>query len=188
MSNQQPSSTGCSDGEDAALPIDLTFEVCEIIQRPRRGQFSADTAGLERAAALLRVPAVLQLSGDYAMSGEGRQKVRAVGQIIVRLVQTCVVTGETVEQTLELDFDARFWPLEQAEQWWSTAGSGQILEDFDLEAHQDGRIDLGRYIYELVAVSLDPYPRKHGASLPTDGGGDGGLEEGPFAVLKDLKI
>ena len=49
---------------------------------------------------------------------------------------------------------------------------------------EEGRIDLGQYAVEQLALSLDPFPRKEGAEFvqppePT--------EISPFSVLRSLK-
>ena len=53
----------------------------------------------------------------------------------------------------------------------------------------DGKIDLGPFIYETLATSLDPYPRKQGVSFDWSQGapGQGGSGSGPFAALVGLK-
>ena len=54
---------------------------------------------------------------------------------------------------------------------------------------KDGQIDIGQIAYEILASSLEPYPRKEGAAFeweePNDDGD--GAEESPFAALKSLK-
>ena len=49
---------------------------------------------------------------------------------------------------------------------------------------EDGRIDLGQYAVEQLALSLDPFPRKPDAEFvqPEEPG-----ELSPFAVLKTVR-
>ena len=49
----------------------------------------------------------------------------------------------------------------------------------------DGAIDLGGITLEFLALALDPYPRKPGASFESSAG-DTGIES-PFAALAKLK-
>ena len=62
----------------------------------------------------------------------------------------------------------------------------------------DGVLDIGQQIYETLAVSLDPFPRKHGVRSDPSGpqhehsgdpaaSGPAGGDHGPFAVLRTLK-
>ena len=53
-----------------------------------------------------------------------------------------------------------------------------------------GRIDLGRVAYEALATSLDPYPKREGASFDwsqEEPGEAPGGKTGPFAGLAALK-
>ena len=58
------------------------------------------------------------------------------------------------------------------------------LDDDSPDQIEDGRLDLGQYAVEQLALSLDPFPRKPGAVFeqPKEPG-----EISPFAVLKTLR-
>jgi hypothetical protein len=58
------------------------------------------------------------------------------------------------------------------------------------EPIEDGTIELGKVLYETLATSLDPYPKKAGASFEWSEGPGGKAEahgSGPFAALERLK-
>ena len=79
-------------------------------------------------------------------------------------------------------------------------GSGQPVTDLagvqeldlridDIPVHvtiqdEDGKIDLGQYAVEQLALSLDPFPRKPGAEFVQP---EEPAEISPFAALKALK-
>ena len=46
----------------------------------------------------------------------------------------------------------------------------------------DGRIDLGTVVYETLATSLDPYPKREGASFDWSQGEPSGGQEAPEAA------
>ena len=58
------------------------------------------------------------------------------------------------------------------------------------EPISDGRIDLGPILYETLATSLDPYPKKDGVSFEWSQGAEEPRSEAgtsPFAALGALK-
>ena len=58
------------------------------------------------------------------------------------------------------------------------------------EPIKDGRIDLGPLIYETLATSLDPYPKRDGVSFEWSQGAEAPGPErksSPFAALDRLK-
>jgi hypothetical protein len=102
------------------------------------------------------------------------------------------VTLEPVESTLDIPVEIEFWPASQIEAYADTAdeAASHGLLDWP-EPIEEGKIDLGPIIYQTVATSLDPYPKREDASFSWS---EAGLktpsteeEKGPFAALKQLK-
>jgi len=102
------------------------------------------------------------------------------GRLKARLAQTCGITLEP----LPLEIDDRFSiPLAEA-------GEGDpdeiviTLEDESPDVIEDGRVDLGQYAVEQLALRLDPFPRKPGVEFvqPPEP-----AEISPFAVLRKLR-
>ena len=58
------------------------------------------------------------------------------------------------------------------------------LDDNAPDVIEDGRIDLGQYAVEQLALALDPFPRKPGAEFVQP---EEPAEISPFAVLKAFK-
>jgi uncharacterized metal-binding protein YceD (DUF177 family) len=161
-------------------------------------------------SALARGPARLRLAPDEAQRAELARRVgleslpelvaelqirpwldgaSLTGRIRGRVGQLCSVTLEPIEQALSGDIDVRLLP----------AGSPNAVQDepdaggeltLDLEAPdppetlEGEEIDLTGYVVEQLALEIDPFPRKPGATFefvpPAE-------EESPFAVLKQLK-
>ena len=110
---------------------------------------------------------------------------RLKGRFEAEVRQTCGVTLEPLQSTLEGSFEVKLLP----------AGSPNAPEEpeeavLDPEAEdppdlvEGESIDLGAILVEQLALEVDPFPRKPGAVF------DPGPEErpaSPFAVLKDFK-
>ncbi|MGA0545671.1 YceD family protein [Brevundimonas sp. VNH65] len=103
---------------------------------------------------------------------------RLTGRVRAEAVQTCGVTLEP----LPVSIDSRFQvDLVEAD---PSASEGEVEVSMDEDGPdliEDGRIDLGQYAVEQLALNLDPFPRKPGAEFvqPDEPG-----ELSPFAVLK----
>jgi uncharacterized metal-binding protein YceD (DUF177 family) len=142
----------------------------------------ADEDVRARLAVLAGVPSVQQLgvNADVTRHGEG---LRMAGRVTARVTQTCVVTLEPIENTVDEAFDVLFLPPDVA----GVAPTGPTPEEVDdtREALVNGAADLGAVATEFLLLGIDPYPRKPGAMFagpPEDRGADS-----PFAVLKRLK-
>lgn len=105
---------------------------------------------------------------------------RLSGRVKASLAQICGITLEP----LPVEIDAPF-AVSLAEA--ADEDSEEIvitLDDESPDPIEDGRVDLGQYAVEQLALLLDPFPRKPGAEFvqppePT--------EISPFAVLKQLR-
>ena len=147
-------------------------------------------AGLARTLApdaetRARIARALDLASLDAFEADLRLEPTAAGwsltgRIRARLAQTCGVTLEPLP--LEIDDTFAVSLAEAAE-----ADEDEIVVTLDDEAPdliEDGRIDLGQYAVEQLAMRLDPFPRKPGAAFvqPPEP-----AEVSPFAVLRKLR-
>jgi hypothetical protein len=140
-------------------------------------------ATAEECAALakdFKLPAIHELRGDFRLSGSP-SRVHVEGAVRARVTQTCVVTldpfDDTIEEQVEVDFTSA-----------AREGTDPAAHGVDYEPPEEivaGHIDLGALTAEFLALGLDPYPRKPGASFAFDSGDAG--EESPFAGLGKLK-
>lgn len=125
-------------------------------------------------AARMRVPAVLSLRCWFRLSRCGMEGIEALGELSVRVVQTCVASLDDFETVVEEGFAIRFVP------------AGQESDVMDPEAEDeipfgDGVLDLGEAAAEQLGLALDPYPRKPDAELPAL---DEDAPPHPFAALE----
>lgn len=102
------------------------------------------------------------------------------GRIEARAVQTCGLTLEPLPVEIARDFSLRLAEAVDAD----PEEVDVHLDDDTPDPIEDGRIDLGQYVVEQLALSLDPFPRKPGAEfVPPEPPAD----ISPFAVLKAFK-
>jgi uncharacterized metal-binding protein YceD (DUF177 family) len=108
------------------------------------------------------------------------------GRFRARVEQLCSVSLEAFEQELAGDIEVRAVPPGSPN---APAGEPHELE-LDLDAPdppdvlEGEALDLAAYVVEHLALEIDPFPRKPGATFdyaPPE------KEESPFAVLKELK-
>lgn len=126
---------------------------------------------------------------------EGRALVRLEGAFRAEIVQTCVVSREPVEATLEGSFE-RFYDTgpkpAEGEEDGEDGGNIEIAAEDPPEAAPEGKIDVGEAVAEQLALEIDPFPRNPELAFTdysTDpGDGEKNKSRGsPFAALAGLK-
>lgn len=103
------------------------------------------------------------------------------GRVVADAVQTCGITLEPLPVTIDERFSVDL--VEAAE---PVAGEEVevSLDDDAPDVIEDGKIDLGQYAVEQLALTLDPFPRKPGAEFVQP---EEPNEVSPFAVLKQFR-
>src|SRR5205823_791547 len=135
-------------------------------------------------AKLANLQALPHLQASFDLSPYSGEGLRVNGRIDARVVQTCVVTLEPVENAVAEAVDLIFVPA-------SDVASEQPSESIELDADDaaelmtNGTIDLGAIATEFFLLGLDPYPRKPGAMFDPPAAGE--AADGPFAALAALK-
>lgn len=119
----------------------------------------ANAAECAALAARMQIPAVHAMDCRFRLTRLPGDVIAASGTLAARVVQTCVVTLEEFEATVQDEFAIRFVP------------AGQETEDPDPESEDEipytgGVLDLGEAAAEQLGLALDPYPRMPGAELP----------------------
>lgn len=131
---------------------------------------------------------VAKLACDYEVRAAGAARFRVSGTVWADVSQACIVTLEPVEDRIEEAFDVEFVPA-HAVRAVDGEGEQEVLSGRDVEPIVDGRIDVGRLVFEVVSGALDPYPRKADAELAwRDPKGEGDAASNhPFAALARLR-
>jgi len=125
----------------------------------------------------------LMLSYRLVPCGRGRFRLSGNWQATARL--TCGVTLEPIEQVFDEYVTVEFWSPEVWERHLKQHGELVIdPEEETPELIEQGLIDIGRLLQELLGVSLPPFPRRDDAELEWRETVE--QNESPFAVLKTL--
>jgi hypothetical protein len=181
-----------------ALDPAWVIEVRSIGETGQKSNFEASPEQCASLASELGLIACNSLTVACKVRSLHRGRYRVVGHINADVVQACVVTLEPVPALLSEDMDLEFWPVEQlaaeAKPGVTQEASDELSDTADFDALGDepaepitqGRIALGRVIYELVSAALDPYPRKSGAEFNWASKDDGAVK--PFAALAQFKL
>lgn len=126
-----------------------------IVARPAECEALAKRFGL---IAISRLEAFINV--DHAQS----RMLQVTGYVHADVIQACVVTLEPVPAYVKEKFDILFAPPGLLKR----EGEGPMPDvgeaDFP-ETIENGMIDLGELAAQYLALGLDPYPRKEGASL-----------------------
>jgi hypothetical protein len=137
----------------------------------------AEPAERDAIAARLGIVAVEALLCRFSLRRWEGATVQAEGSLRARVTQLCVVSNDAFGSEIAEDFEVRFVP------------EGMESDVIDLDAPDEipyagAVIDLGEATIEQLALALDPFPKKPGATLPDEAEGEG---SGPFAGLSALR-
>lgn len=172
-----------------ALPLSRKLRVADIEENIQQ-TIAATQAEKDNVARLLDLVRLDALTMDYRLRQGAGGRIRLSGRLKAQLAQTCVVSLEPLEAVIDVPVETEFWPadlIEELEKKSEDTGQADVL-DWPY-AMTDGTIDLGPILYETLATSLDPYPKRPGASFhwSQEGSEPEPRESGPFAALAKLK-
>lgn len=176
--------------DDGPTPLARPLKVEEIADGAT-GEIAATPAEMAAIAGMLDLVALDRLTLSYRLARGGEGRLHLSGRVTARVTQTCVVSLEPVDASIDVPVEVDFWPVplfEALEHSAEEPGHTGLL-DWP-EPIVDGKIDLGPVLYETLATALDPYPKREGASFQWSQEGATGPEPsntGPFAALAALK-
>ena len=136
----------------------------------KRGALEATMQELAAAAKRLGLLECRSLGIDYefkstAGGGPGRFLLRA--RFRADVVQSCIVTLDPLDSKSDEKLEIEFRP-EGTVSAETEPEAFDVLGSVDTDTYRNGQIDLGQLAFELLSVSLDPYPRKPGAAFVED--------------------
>lgn len=184
-----------------ALELSRPVQVEELPSHGRTIEVRADAAERAAIAERLGLPDISRFEGSLSVRPSMGREVHVEGTIRAEFRQLCVVTGDPLDQTQEIQVQRRY------------SEDAGIFDDDDLEADEvdpdaddrdlieDGIIDVGEAAVEEFALQLPSYPRTPGLEFVEVASGPNGPKtaenghpskdrnerENPFAVLADLK-
>lgn len=156
---------------------------------PRTVSIEAEEGERAALSARFGLVSIERLWAEAALVRSG-EAVSATGTLAALVTQSCVATGEPVEERVEAPFRIEFRPHPSA------TGPDEEIElgegDLDVVFYDGASVDLGEAVAETLPLSLDPYPRSAGAEAALREAGvrsedEAKAESSPFAVLKTLK-
>jgi len=142
----------------------------------------------ERAALAKRdgLAAVKRLAAEFTLRRVGRGMVQVRGEVHAEATQTCIVSLEPFDVTLDEPVGVRF-AVPGGEGARGGATTEAVAFSMDDEEPPDpivdGQIDLGALAAEFMLLGLDPYPRKPGVEFEAPVEKD--ERDTPFAKLAD---
>lgn len=163
-----------------ALPYSETIRINQIGAGLNR-RLEPDAETRKRIARALDLQGLENFAVDISLAPSPTSSAWTLkGRVVAQAVQTCGITLEP----LPIDVDRRF-SIQLAESAPQDADEIEVtLDEDEVDPIEDGKIDLGQYAVEQLALSLDPFPRKPGAEFVQP---EEPAEISPFAALKALK-
>jgi uncharacterized metal-binding protein YceD (DUF177 family) len=135
----------------------------------------------------LGIPEVKALEAKVTLERWRARGVRVQGTLAAQIVQSCVVTLEPIDETVNAEFEWHFLPNVP-----QTAKRDLELqvEEMDVEVLESGKIDVGAIVAEELSLSMNPHPRQPDAVVETQAASLETQErkENPFAALAALKV
>lgn len=174
----------------AASPISFPVSVARLPKKGMQVTIEADADQRAALAAAHGLAGVDRLGAELEITAWKKGGVKVEGRLRARVVQTCIVTLEPVEETVEEDISSLFLPEGSRLAVPKRSAEGEIILDAEgddaPETFTGDTVDVGQLVEEFFALGLNPYPRRPGAALTPEGGG--GQAKGPLAEqLEALK-
>ena len=179
--------------KDDDTPFSYPVKVGHISANPVEVTISADAAERAGLAKLWSILEVKALTATFEVRRWKRDGVRLKGRVSADIVQACVVTLDPFPVQIDVPVQLDFAPEEEIAAFARRNERDDAEIDIEVLLNEedppepivDGVIDLGGITLEFLALALDPYPRKPGASFESSAGDTGA--ESPFAALAKLK-
>lgn len=167
------------------MVLDWVHIKTDIPEQGRTFERSATAEECHAVAAALDIPGCSRLETRYDVRPQPGGRYRVHGWIKAAVTLACVVSLEPLPEMVDEEFDVSFRPAADVEP--DSNAEREILTEPEIEPLVDGRIEIGRVVYEIVAAAIDPYPRKDGAEFEWSDDKPDEKEPSPFAVLSKFK-
>lgn len=171
-------------------PLDWSLPVADIPERGSNVKREAAAAELKAVASALEILSCEWIALDARIRPRSGGRYALEGTLAAKLTQACVVSLDPVPDNLAIDLDIEFEPgPAAATERNNDSELGDPFEETEFEPIENGRLNLGRVVFEEIASHLDPFPRAEGAELEKrEAAGPGDAKsESPFAKLAGLK-
>ena len=155
----------------------------ELSSHERSYEIEASEAERVALAKRFAIEAIGHLAASVRLKAEpGGRMVRLMANLTADVVQTCVITLESVPAHIERAFEVLYDHAAEP------AGREVVLDagEVDIVPIEGETLDIGEAVAEELALSLDPFPRAPGAQVE---GGEMPQEAAnrPFEILARFK-
>lgn len=124
---------------------------------------------------------------SYTLTPRRAGRFQLAGRVQADTRLECGVSLDPVVQRIDETFDIEFWPPADMMNQTDDVGFDPLAET-DVETIQDGRIDAGRAVQEIIASAIDPFARDATAALEVSEAAPAvDPKAHPFAALAALK-
>jgi uncharacterized metal-binding protein YceD (DUF177 family) len=177
----------------AQPPFSHRVRVGHVSHNPIEVRIEADANERMGLAGLWDILGVQTLSADLKLRRWKKDGVKVFGTVHAEVTQACVVTLDPVVQIIDEEIEEIFVPEGSPLARITANDAGEIILDPEgpdmPELFSGDEIDVGTFAAEMVAMALDPYPRKPDIEFKGHTESDAGDDRkpSPFAVLKTLK-
>jgi uncharacterized metal-binding protein YceD (DUF177 family) len=166
-----------------------SFRIDTLGAAPRAVSIEANEAERAALAERFSLEAIHALAAEAELVRTG-DAVRATGRVTAAVVQSCVATGEPVEEQVAEEFAIEFRPHPEG---GSPDEEIELSEgELDVVFYDGAAVDLGDAVAETVSLALNPFPRSAAAEDALRAAGvmsedQAKAEASPFAGLAALK-
>jgi uncharacterized metal-binding protein YceD (DUF177 family) len=169
--------------------LDWVHRTSEIAGRRVSETHEVGPQDREELARMLDILSCDALKVSYTLEPLKNERFRLSGTLEAKVTQACVVTLDPVPSSISEQFSVELHPAPEVVKIEGEPEEQEVLSSPDVEAYEDGRIDVGAIVYEVLSAALDPYPRKEGAEFewvdPKIAADPAAVS--PFAALAKLK-
>lgn len=156
-------------------------------EAPRTIAIEAGEAEREALARRFGFVSISSLSAEVALVRRN-DTVAARGTVRAALAQSCVATGEPVEEKVEESFEIEFRPHPEG----GTGGEEEVElggGELDIVFYDGGSVDVGEAAAETLSLAVAPFPRSPAAEEALREAGvrseaEAIEDSSPFAALK----
>lgn len=150
-------------------PISFPVNVARLPQKGMPVRIDANEDQRAELAEIHGLEKVDSLMANLVVSPWKRNGVKVTGDVRAKVIQSCVVTLEPVENEIDEQIESVFLPEDSKLGREGFGIGGEIVLDAEgpdsPETFSGDIIDVGALAEEFFGLGIDPYPRKKGASI-----------------------
>lgn len=167
----------------------LQMGVKDIPAAGIEGCYMAQNGEMKAISELIGLGRFRAIKIEYKIAPLREDLYKMVAELDADIRQSCVVSLEEMDNHIDEQFQTEFVSGVTFQEMIN-ALEDDLMGDVNLEPIIDGRLEIGRVLYEQLAGAVPPYPRRPEAEFCGNGNDKYSAEEvigGPFAALAQMK-